>query len=332
MRAETFAHPAERAKRSQAVALVMVLCALFLLSLVIFGLAQRVKEDVFMTGRDNRALDARALAFTGVQIALHPLSSFRTPALRRNVDGTHRYEARLLGEGGKLNLNWLLTGEDPRKLEMFKGFLENRGFNFQEREIFVDCLLDWIEPGSTHHLNGSKTGLDGLPVPGRPFQDLAEVRRVKGSEPLTHLAGWEKDFTLLSKGPIDLQWASEEIIAALPGVGEVRARGFVQKRRGEDQIDGTADDFVFAGPVLAANVNTGGQLGMPPAGNNSLVIAQFLGLSPDAYQAISDFIAAAGDPTVRIVSAGQAFDTVRTVEVIARKEGLQPLILSWREY
>ena len=101
--------------------------------------------------------------------------------------------------------------------------------------------------GATHHLNGSKTGLDGQPAPGRPFQDLAEVRRVNGSAPLTHLPGWEQGvLRCLSKGPIDLQWASEEVIASLPGVGEMRARGFVQKRRGEDGIDGTADDLIFA--------------------------------------------------------------------------------------
>ncbi len=323
-----------RGKRSQAMALVMVLCALFLLSLVIFGLAQRVKEDLFMAGRDNRALDAKALAFTGVEIALHPLSSVRTPALRRNVDATHRYEARLVGEGGKLNLNWVLTGEDPRKLELLKVFLENRGLNFQEREALVDSMLDWIEPGSTHHLNGSKTGLDGLPVPGRPFQDLAEVRRVKGSGPLTHVPGWEKEFTLLSKGPIDLQWASEEVIGALPGVGEMRARGFVQKRRGEDQIDGTADDLVFAnmngGLGSVSGVTPGGRTGVAPV--NTEMIQGLLGLSTDAYQSIGDLIASAGDTTVRIISAGQALDTVHTVEVVARKEGMQPLILSWNEY
>ena len=320
MRAEFVADHAGRAlprarRRSRAVALVMVLCALFLLSLVIFGLAQRVKDDLFMAGRDNQALDARALAFTGVQIALHPLTSIKTAALRRKVDATHRYEARLVGEGGKLNLNWLLTGEDPRKLAMLKVYLEGRGLNFQERETLVDSMLDWIEPGATHHINGSKTGLDGLPAPGRPFQDLAEVRRVNGSGPLTHEFGWDQDFTLLSKGPIDLQWASEDVIASLPGVGAMRARGFVQQRRGEDQIDGTADDIIFANLT-----------------NPQAFIAQYLGLSPEVFQSISDLIASGGDSTVRIISAGQAFDTVRTVEVIARKEGLQPLILSWKEY
>ncbi len=306
--------PPHRNSRRRAVALVMVLCALFLLSLVIFGLAQRVKEDLFMVGRDNRALDARALAFTGAQIALHPLTSIKTPALRRNVDASHRYAARIVGEGGKFNLNWLLAGEDQRKLDMLKVYLEGRGLNSQERDILVDSLLDWVESTPTHHVNGSKTGLDGLPVPGKPFQDLAEIRRVNGSEPLTRQSDWAQDFTLLSKGPLDLQWASEEIIASLPGVGQMRARGFVQQRRGEDQLDGTADDLILA------NLNS------------TDALAQYLGLSPQVYQTMSDLIAAAGDSTVRIVSAGQAFDTTRTLEIVARKEGLQPLILSWKEY
>ena len=313
MRTDLAADHRRTTHRSRAVALVMVMCALFLLCLVIFGLAQRVQDDLFMAGRDNRELDARALAFSGVQIALHPLTSVRTPALRRNVDATHRYAARIIGEGGKFNLNWLLTGEDVRKLEMLKVYLETRGLNSQERDVLVDSMLDWIESGDTHHINGTKTGLDGLPVPGRPFQDLAEVRRVNGSGPLTRQSGWEQDFTLLSKGPLDLQWASEEVIATLPGVGQMRARGFVQQRRGADQLDGTADDILFA--TL-----------------NPQALAQFLGLSPDLFQAISDLIAMAGDSTVRIIGTGQAFDTTRTVEVVARKEGLQPLILSWKEY
>ena len=185
-----------------------------------------MRDDGFMAGRDSRSLEARALAFTGLQIALHPMSSYKTPALRRTVDPTHRYAARILGEGGKLNLNWVLIGEDPRKLEMFKRYLESRGLNFQEREILVDSMLDWIEPGDTHHLNGTKVGLDGLPVPKRPFQDLVEIRRVNGSEPLTRLPNWDKDFTLLSKGAVDLQWAGEDVIAALARRGRTAGAGF----------------------------------------------------------------------------------------------------------
>lgn len=291
----------------------MVLCALFLLTLVVFGLARRVNDELILSSHDNRLLESKALAYTGLQIALHPLSSVRTAALHRKVDVLHQYEARIVGEGGRLNLNWLLAGEDPRKLGLLKTFLENKGLNFQERELFVDCLLDWIEPGSTNHLNGSRTGLDGHAVPGRPMKDLSEVRRVVGSGPLTRLEGWENDFTLISKGPIDLQWAGEDVIAALPGVGQSRARQFVRQRRGADKLDGTADDKIFADT------------------ENPDLIPQLLGLSPDLFQSIQDMVTT-NDTTVRIISVGQTRDVAHTFEVVVRKEGLQPQILSWKEY
>lgn len=303
--------------RQAGVALVMVLCALFLLSLVIFGLAQRVQEESFVAGRDSRGLEARALAFTGEQIAIHPFATIKTPALRHQTDAGHRYEARLIGEGGKLNLNWLLVGEDPKKLELFKTYLENRGLSYQERETLVDCLLDWVEPGNglTQHIHGSKTGLDGQAVPGRPFQDVAEIRRVAGSQALTHLPDWDRDLTLFSQGPVDLQWASEDVIGALPGVGQTRARTFIKQRRGKDGLDGTADDFFFA-----------------EAGDPGLIVPQLLGLSPTVYQEMVSSLITLNDPTTRIVSVGQAYDVTHTLEVVARKQGVQPQILSWKEY
>ena len=319
-RAGSAAHPDARQSNfrlpssERAVALVMVLCALFLLSLVVFGLARRVNDASFLSGQDNRALDARALAYTGTQIALHPLTTARTPALSHRIDSRHRYEAHLFGEGGKLNLNWLLAGEDPHRLDVLNTFLENKGLSYQEREQFVDCLLDWVEPGNTNHLNGSKTALDGQPVPGRPFLDLAEISRVVGSRPLTHLAGWDHEFTLLSQGPIDLQWADEDVIGALPGVGRPRARAFVRQRRGEDGKDGTADDLPLAN------------------GNPALVIPQLLGLSPDVYQSMVSNLVILNDPTTRIVSQGTADDVTRTIEVVARKQSVQPQILSWKEF
>ena len=314
MRAKQSKRDRRRPRHSDAVALVMVLCALFLLSLVIFGLAQRVKDDLFMVGRDSRALDARALAFTGLQIALHPLASLKTPALRRNVDSTHRYAARIVGEGGKLNLNWLLAGK-TRANSKCSRFTSKAGDSIPRNATFSWTACSTGSSRATPITStAARQGWTVSPRPGRPFEDLAEVRRVHGSEPLTHQSDWVQDFTLLSRGPIDLQWASEEVIATLPGVGQMRARGFVQQRRGEDQIDGTADDVVFAKI------------------NNPLIMAQFLGMSQETYQLISDLVAPpAGDPTVRIISAGQAFDTVRTLEVVARKEGLQPQILSWKE-
>ena len=141
------------------------------------------------------------------------------------------------------------------------------------------------------------------------MQDLAEIRRIRGSEPVVALPHWQDDFTLLSRGPIDLQWASEAVIAALPRVGEQRARAFIQQRQGEDKLDGTADDRLLESPQFAA---------------------QLLGVAPNDFQQMQDLVII-NDSTTRIISSGQAGDVIKTFEVVVRKEGMQPQVLLWKE-
>ena len=291
-------------------ALLLVLCALVVLSFVVIALARRVDQSVFLASRETRALDARALAYSGLQIGLHPQSSVRTPAMRSQRDRNHRYEARIVGEGGRLQLNWMLAGEDPAKIDVLKEYLRMKGLKAEECDLLVDCMLDYVGPGNIKHLNGSRVTVDGSPVPGQPFDDLAQVRRVVGNEPLTRLPNWQDGFTLFSQGPIDLKWADEDLIGALPGVGLDRARAFIQRRRGPDSLDGTPDDYPINTVADAAAL----------LGFNSNTLAQLQALL------------SVNDPTVRIISRGQALDTERTIEVIARKNGAQPQIIQWKEY
>ena len=185
-----------------------------------------------------------------------------------------------------------------------------KGFKAEECDTFVDCLLDYVTPGNVKHLNGSRSTIDGAPVPGQPFDDLAQVARVVGSEPLVRQEHWQDGFTLYSQGPIDLKWADEDLIGALPGVGLDRARAFIQRRRGPDGIDGTPDDYPINTVADAAAL----------LGFNQGTLAQ---LQP---------LLGVNDPTVRISSKGTALDTTRTIEVIARKQGVQPQIIQWKEF
>lgn len=301
---------AAQAAGKSGIALVLVLCTLLVLSFVVLALARHVDQALFLATRETRALDARALAYSGLQIALHPQASVKTPILRKQIDRGHGYQARITGEGGKLQLNWMLAGEDPVKIEVLKQFLEYKGLKGEETDILVDCMLDYVTPGNLHHLNGSRTAVDGSPVPGKPFDDLAEVRRVVGNGPLTRQTGWEEGFTLWSQGPIDLKWADEFLIGSLPGVGVDRARAFVQQRRGQDKIDGTADDY----PI-----------------DNLVTAEQLLGFNAQTLASVQNLLTI-NDPTVRIYSVGQALDASRTIEVVARKQGMQPQIIQWKEF
>ena len=135
-----------------------------------------------------------------------------------------------------------------------------------------------------------------------------------GSRPLTRSSNWQNDFTLFSQGPIDLQWASEDVVGALPGVGLSRAKNFVKQRRGPDGKDGTPDDIEFA------------------AGNSQLLHPAAFGVES---RRVPEHDQQPRDPErshTPVVSVGQAFDVTRTIEVVARKQGTQPQILSWKEF
>ncbi len=305
------AQPIFRRRDERGIALLLVLWAVFLLVLVVFALVRQVDQHIYLDIRDARNSEARALAYSGLQVALHPNITNNQPrALRGQPDANHRWGTELRGEGGKLNLNWLMVGEDPRKLDVLRRFLETRGLTFSEREAFIDGLLDWTDLDNLARLNGAETDVDDAPVPNRPLQDLAELRRMRGAAPLIAQPDWQEAFTLLSRGPIDLQWADEPTIAALPFLGLARARAFVQTRRGQDGIDGTEDDRAI----------------------DSLDTArQMLGLTTEQFQSLGDLVILR-DPTTRITSIGQAGEIRRRIEVVAVKEGLQPQILRWREY
>jgi hypothetical protein len=112
-----------------------------------------------------------------------------------------------------------------------------------------------------------------------------------------------------SQGPIDLQWASEEVLAAVPGVGAARARALVQYRNGPDREAGTDDDRRIKDR------------------NEAL---QLLSLPPREFEALAGLLSL-NDPTVRIMSEGRSGTVTRRIEAVAIKSGAQPQILSWKE-
>ena len=84
----------------------------------------------------------------------------------------------------------------------------------------------------------------------------------------------------------------------------------MQPRAGPAGIDGTADDRPFVNVAEAELL---------------------LNLNVTQNPAIQSLVAL-NDTTVRVVSVGQAVDVRRTIEVVARKTGMQPQILQWKEY
>lgn len=289
-------------------AMLLVLWALLLLSAAVFAWAVSIQNNIAVHSDTSRAVEARAAAHSGMTVALHPRVSRQTPLPEEQISPGVSYQVRMISEGGKLNINWLLRGEEPRKLLLLKQWLERRGLKSEEREVFVDCLLDYVDGDDLHRLNGREDEGDYHPT-NRELTSVEEIAGVAGSTPLVSQPGWQDELTIYSQGPIDVGSASADMLRLLPGLGESRIQQFIKYRQGEDGIDGTVDDPVF---------------------KNLGVVQSYLGLSASQFKELSGLIAYR-DPTLNIVSTGRSGNVTRQLEVVVRKGGGKPQILLWKE-
>lgn len=289
-------------------ALLLVLWALFILTAAVMAYANVVRIQLERAGDSNRALEAVAMAHSGIALALHPQVTEKTPLLEEQFNEQMGYRVRIIGEGGKLNINYLLQGEDPRKLDILRHWLEAHELTFQERDRLIDCLLDWTDGDNIKRLNGVEDEEDYHPE-NRPFQTIDEMLQVAGMEPLLAVPGWRDEVTIYSQGQIDMSAATEATLRLLPGMSEPRINRFLQLRRGRDGEDGTLDDYEF---------------------KSLKEIGGVLGFGKAQMDALSGLIVQK-DQHVRIISEGRSVDVVRQVEVVARKSGASPTILLWKE-
>ena len=290
-------------------AILMALAALMLLSASIIVWASYIRHTLAVSGESYNDTEARAMAHSGIALAVHPLVNKETPALMIEAENDPGFRVKMISEGAKLNINFLLSGEDPVKLDLFKRWLESRGIEFQERERMVDCMLDWLDADNVKRPNGEEDSAGYHPPNRGQFLSVEEIAEVAGTGPLTSQPGWKDDLTVDSKGPIALASADYTILRLLPGVGDAAIGRFLQWRRGPDGVDGTPDD--------------------PPIQKLEQVQG-FLDLNQTQWTALAPLVVL-NDNTWQIVSEGWAGKVVRQVGVVVLKEGQSPKILRWKE-
>jgi type II secretory pathway component PulK len=289
-------------------ALMLALWALFLLSAMVISWALDIDTRLALSGNANRVLAAEAMAASGADVALHPSIAAGSPNLHRKMGDRESYDVAVTGEGGRLNLNWLTAGEDPMKLGVLRRYLELKEIELNDRDTMIDSLLDWVSPNTgLHHLNAPPESDDYRPAHA-PLASVDELKKVFGWQALTSKLGWDEDFTINSSGPIDLAWAPRDVLRAL-GIGDDVVDRFLQMRRGPDGIDGTLDDAQFT----------------------SLADVQIaLGMRPDQFQHIAGLVNFK-DQVFRIMSMGKSGDVTRSLQMIVRKGGVIPQVISCKE-
>jgi type II secretory pathway component PulK len=299
-----------RPSKSRGAALLLSLWALFLLAALVMSWALNIDSRLNISGTENRILEAQAMAASGAEVAITPTINPNSPNLQGKFGPRQSYSARITGEGGRLNINWLVAGENPARIEMLRQYLEVKGIDLNERDHMMDCLLDWVDPNvGTHRLNGASDSEDYHPA-HTLLTRIDDLKKVKGWEEFTSAPGWDDELTVNSTGPVDLAWAPRDVLRALPGFTDAMVERFLQLRAGPDGKDGTADDTVF----------------------NSLDdIRAALGLSPEQFQQLSPFVLFK-DPVLRIVSTGRSSDVTRVIQLVFRRAGTTAQLITWKEF
>jgi general secretion pathway protein K len=288
-------------------ALLLALWALFLLSAMVIAWALDLNSRLTLTGNASRVLEAEAMASSGAEVALNPSVEPGSLALHGSLGRNQTYEARIVGEGGRLNLNWIVSGENPQRIALLRKYLEVKGVDLNERDRMIDTLLDYVDPDDLPRLNGAESG-PGYQPRNALLQHLEELKLIPGWEKFTANPDWDADFTLYSSGPVDLAWASRDILLSLPGFNEPIVDRFLELRRGTDQLDGTEDDEDF----------------------ESLdQVRLALGFSPEQFAQLSGLVGFK-DQVMRVVSVGKSGGATRTVQMIIRKSAT-PQLIRWKE-
>jgi hypothetical protein len=268
-----------------------------------------LQERLKVHAEESRSAEALAMALSGIDVALNPKVDRFSSLLEAQLGPDTGYRVRIEGEGGRVKLPWILEGEDPQRMAIFKQWLEVViGIDPQARDRLVDCLLDYIDADNVTRLNGQEDAVDYHPA-NRMIQSLSELKRIRAMEPLLAYEGWENLLTMDSAGPFDLREAPEDVLRFLPGFGEAQLQRWLQVRAGMDQVLHTIDDpnFTDLNEVRAA-----------------------IGIDQGTWKSLAPLITI-NDSTVRVFAEGYSAKVVRQVQVVVRKGTGKPLIRSWTE-
>ena len=294
--------------RRSGAALMLALWALFMLSAMVVSWAIEIDQRLDLNGNASRVLEAQAMAASGGEIAMHPGVKSGSPLLRGGFSRSQTFEARITGEGGRLNVNWVVAGENPVRLELLRKYLETKGVELNDRDRMIDCLLDWVDPDNLVRLNGAENQADYRPT-NTLLARIDDLKRVAGWGDFTSQADWDAELTVNSTGPVDVAWAPRDLLLSLPGMTEGLVDQFLALRRGPDEMDGTEDDpeFKTLDDVRVA-----------------------LGFTTEQYKAIAPLVGFK-DQVVRVLSVGKSGNVTRIVQMIVRKAGGVPQLITWKE-
>jgi general secretion pathway protein K len=294
-------------------ALIAVLWLVAILAMASMAAIRVVSFDVDLATAQVHGFRARQLAEMGIAIGANPAVKRTDPLLRQmSEESGEGFEARLISEGEKFNINALVLKQDE---QLLKSLFIDWGLTLDEAQAVTDCLIDWVDTNDETGLTGAESewylaeGRLNQPF-NRPFYNLDEVRLVKGMDYVEALKpDWRDWFTIWSSGQLDLNEASAELIAVAAEVSVEEAAVIPETVRGPDGIRETEDDAPFQ-QLEQALALLGVDTSMRPEITARMTV---------------------NDATQRIESIGTVSGAKRKITVIVRNRTGRPAVLERTE-
>lgn len=290
-----------------------VLWLIAILGMACMAALRVISFDMQIASSKVHGSRARQIAEMGIAVGCNSVVKKTDPLLHRTNEGAGEgYDVRIISEGGRFNINSLIFQEDK---PLIRDIFIKWGLELDDAQAVVDALADWVDADDNSELKGAekdyyeKEGRINQPF-NRPFYDLSEMSLVRGMDLVESVRpDWRNWFTILSSGPLDLNEASAELIAAAAEIEPDQAEVIPETVRGADGERDTIDDVPFQSPAAAL-----GLLGVDT------------GARPDIAKRFT-----VNDATTRIESIGMAEGAKFKITVILRNRTGKPALLERTE-
>ncbi len=224
-------------KHQHGIALVLVLWATTLLTVIAASFAFSMRTDTLLAQNLAASARAQALADAGVQRALYEMFKPIADLQRWKGDGVpHQWEfgggklsIMVLDVSGKIDLN---SASD----DLLKGLLKSVGLTVEESIVLLDAIVDWRDGDDLPRPKGAEVaeykaaGLKYRPS-NAPFETVNELQRVLGMTPDLY-ANLADALTVDShQAGINAAIAPRKVLLALPGANAALVDAYLIARQ-----------------------------------------------------------------------------------------------------
>lgn len=251
-----------RCDRERGVALVIVLWAVMLLTVIAGNFVFAMRTETLVARNAVSGAQAEAMANGAVHRALYETFKSAANADTWKADGRERQWEQngakirvvIMDESGKIDIN---TSSD----ELLRGLLLSVGVNAEKSAQLLDAILDWRDADALTRPNGAESGayqaagLQYEPA-NAPFDAVEQLQQVLGMshDIYSRLAPL---ITIHSKQPgINTLVAPRGVLMAIPGADPAQVDAYIEQREQSLASGQTPPPFPAGAAFMSGAVNS----------------------------------------------------------------------------